>query len=68
MLKGMDEWGAFIFFATWCFIAFVYCFIMVPETSGRSLESIDKLFERHWQDMRKHVYDETPGFTGKEHM
>lgn len=57
ILTSMDKWGAFIFFATWCVIALVYVFIMVPETSGRTLESMDKLFEHRWYEMRKHAYE-----------
>jgi hypothetical protein len=44
----MDNWGAFIFFAGWCFIALVYVFLMVPETAGHSLEELDRIFEGSW--------------------
>ena len=55
----MHKWGAFIFFAAWCLVALVYVFIMVPETSGRSLESMDQLFEHRWYEMRKYAYEKT---------
>jgi hypothetical protein len=55
MLSSMDQWGAFLFFAGWCLIALVYCFIMVPETAGRSLENIDALFEHPWYLIRKYA-------------
>jgi hypothetical protein len=46
----MDNWGAFLFFAGWCFISLVYVFVAVPETAGLSLEHIDALFEGpFWQ-------------------
>jgi len=44
----MDNWGAFIFFAGWCFVALVYVFFAVPETAGLPLEHIDSLFEGPW--------------------
>ncbi|KAI0387226.1 general substrate transporter [Hypomontagnella monticulosa] len=59
LLSSMNKWGAFIFFATWCLIALVYCFIMVPETSGRTLESMDRLFEHRWYEMRKYAYEKS---------
>lgn len=50
MLKNMDNWGTFLFFAGWCFISLVYVFVAVPETAGLSLEHIDALFEGpFWQ-------------------
>ncbi|CAI6014278.1 unnamed protein product [Clonostachys chloroleuca] len=60
ILSSMKKWGAFVFFAAWCFIALVYCFIMVPETSGRSLESMNRLFEHRWYEMRKYAYEDIP--------
>jgi hypothetical protein len=57
ILSSMKIWGAFLFFALWCLTALVYVFFMVPETSGRSLESIDGLFEHKWHQMRKHAYE-----------
>lgn len=44
----MDNWGAFIFFAGWCFISLIYVFLMVPETAGYSLEELDRVFEGSW--------------------
>ena len=44
----MDNWGAFIFFAGWCFISLIYVFLMVPETAGYSLEELDRIFEGSW--------------------
>jgi hypothetical protein len=59
MFASMDKWGAFIFFAAWCLISLIYAFIMVPETSGRSLESMNQLFEHKWYEMRKYAYEDT---------
>jgi hypothetical protein len=50
MLTSMDNWGAFIFFAGWCFISLLYVWSSVPETAGLSLEQLDALFEGpFWQ-------------------
>ncbi|CAI9633440.1 unnamed protein product [Alternaria burnsii] len=50
ILSSMNNWGAFLFFAGWCFISLVYVFVAVPETAGLSLEHIDALFEGpFWQ-------------------
>ncbi|CAO2658863.1 Nn.00g065860.m01.CDS01 [Neocucurbitaria sp. VM-36] len=50
MLSSMDNWGAFIFFAGWCFISLLYVWTSVPETAGLSLEQLDALFEGpFWQ-------------------
>ncbi|KAM0548436.1 hypothetical protein ACHAPJ_009922 [Fusarium lateritium] len=45
MLKSMDQWGAFIFFAGWCFLGLAYVFFVVPETSNMSTEEINAVFE-----------------------
>ena len=50
MLSSMNNWGAFIFFAGWCFISLLYVWCSVPETAGLSLEQLDALFEGpFWQ-------------------
>ncbi|KAL4991880.1 general substrate transporter [Aspergillus falconensis] len=46
LLASTDQWGAFVLFAAFCAVAFVYAFFFVPETSGLSLEEIDAIFER----------------------
>lgn len=48
LLKQTNNWGAFIFFASWCFISFLYVYFMVPETSGLSVEEMDDLFRGSW--------------------
>jgi hypothetical protein len=54
MLKSMDNWGTFLFFAGWCFVSLIYVFVAIPETAGLSLEHIDGLFEGpFWQMHRK---------------
>lgn len=48
LLDKTDNWGAFIFFAAWCFIALVYVYLMVPETAGLSVEEIEEVFKGPW--------------------
>ncbi|EXM15470.1 Sugar/inositol transporter [Fusarium oxysporum f. sp. vasinfectum] len=48
LLKTTDNWGAFLFFAGWCFLALIYVFFMVPEISGLSVEELDYLFKGSW--------------------
>ncbi|KIV77674.1 hypothetical protein PV11_09458 [Exophiala sideris] len=48
LLSDTNNWGAFIFFACWCFIALVYVYVAVPELAGLSVEDIDILFKGPW--------------------
>lgn len=52
MLSSMHNWGTFLFFAGWCFVALVYVFFAVPETAGLNLEQLDALFEGPFWQMR----------------
>ena len=56
LLAATDRYGAFIFFLSICTCSLAYVFFALPETSGRSLESMDKLFERPWYTVRKIAY------------
>lgn len=48
LLKQTNNWGAFIFFAAWCFLSIIYVYLMVPESSGLSVEEMDELFSGSW--------------------
>ncbi|KAF2724606.1 putative sugar transporter [Polychaeton citri CBS 116435] len=48
LLAHTHNWGAFIFFAAWCFVSLLYVFLVVPETAGQSLEAMNQLFEAPW--------------------
>lgn len=48
ILSSMHQWGAFIFFAGWCFLSLLYVYFGVPETSGLPIEQLDELFEGPW--------------------
>ncbi|KAL2815807.1 general substrate transporter [Aspergillus cavernicola] len=46
LLSNTNNWGAFLFFAGWCFVALLYVFFIVPETAGLGLESINAAFDQ----------------------
>lgn len=48
LLEKTDNWGAFFFFAGWCFISLLYVYFVVPEVAGLSVEEINVLFEGPW--------------------
>lgn len=43
MLQSID-YGTYIFFAAWCFIAAIFAYFLVPETSNKTLEELDEMF------------------------
>ena len=46
MLGTLHEQGTFWFFAGFCFVSFLYTLFFVPETKGKTLEEIEKIFYR----------------------
>lgn len=56
LLVATDRYGAFAFFGSICLISLIYVYFAMPETSGRSLESMDSLFERPWYTVHKVAY------------
>ncbi|KAL4928116.1 sugar porter family MFS transporter [Aspergillus undulatus] len=38
-------YGAYVFFAVFCVLAFIWAYFCVPETSGRTLEQMDAVFK-----------------------
>lgn len=56
LLAATHRYGAFVFFLSICSISLVYVFLALPETSGRSLESMDSLFDRPWYTVHKYAY------------
>lgn len=67
LLKQTNNWGAFLFFAGWCFLALIYVYLVVPELAGADIEDFDALFEGSWfiafrqkkilSQRRQHVID-----------
>ncbi|KAI8957319.1 putative MFS quinate transporter [Daldinia sp. FL1419] len=68
---GISPMGTFWFFATVTIIGGLWVWFFVPETGGRSLESMDRLFELPWHkigrrgnedaDRKDEVFDEKAG-------
>lgn len=56
LMAATDRYGAFVFFLSICTISLVYVYFAMPETAGRSLESMDKLFDRPWYSVHKIAY------------
>lgn len=48
MLVAFDRWGLFAFWTVVSVLTIVYILLFIPETSGRSLETMDELFEQPW--------------------
>jgi hypothetical protein len=48
LLAATDNWGAFLFYAGCCFLALLYVFFLVPETTGISVEQMDAIFQGPW--------------------
>ncbi len=44
MIEGTRGFGAYTFFAIFCGLSVVWTWFAVPETKGRSLEDMDKVF------------------------
>lgn len=59
LLAATHRFGAFAFFASICTCSLIYVFFALPETAGRSLESMDRLFERPWYTVRQIAYPTT---------
>lgn len=43
MLESIG-FGIYVFYGSWCAIAAVWAYFLVPETKGRSLEEMDQVF------------------------
>ncbi|PYH92512.1 general substrate transporter [Aspergillus ellipticus CBS 707.79] len=46
-------YGTYVFFAVFCFLAFVWTFTFVPETKGRTLEQMDEVFKDNSSEAEK---------------
>lgn len=69
LLAATHRYGAFVFFASICTVSLVFVYFCMPETAGRSLESMDSLFERPLYTIYKVAYptkDEVLGSGSQE--
>ena len=55
MLRTMG-WATFLLFAALTYLGVVFIYFCLPELKGRSIESMDDLFERPLWMMWKHAY------------
>jgi hypothetical protein len=55
MLVKMS-YGTYLFFSVWTYIGVVWIFFCLPELKGRSLESMDDLFQNSLWSMWRHAY------------
>ena len=52
--EGLTPSGTFYFFAAISVIGAVWVWLCIPEAAGRSLESVDKLFDLPWYKIGLH--------------
>ncbi|KAK7975377.1 hypothetical protein PG989_013840 [Apiospora arundinis] len=55
MIRRMG-WGTFLFFAISTYVGVAFIYLCLPELKGRSLESMDDLFDRSIWTMWRHAY------------
>jgi len=53
MQAGLTPQGTYWFFGGWCFLGFVFVYLLMPETKGKTLEEIEALF-----DKKRHSYQQ----------
>ncbi|KAL4963424.1 MFS transporter/fungal specific transcription factor domain-containing protein [Aspergillus stella-maris] len=56
LLAATHRWGAFLFFSIICVLGLIYVSLAMPDTTGRSLEALDRLFQRPWYTVHKIAY------------
>ena len=56
MMLNMNKWGAYLLFAIFTFGSVVWTFFFFPELKGRSIESMDRLFDKSAFTMLKRAY------------
>ncbi|KAJ5758225.1 uncharacterized protein N7511_006919 [Penicillium nucicola] len=68
LLSRTDNWGAFVFFASWCAAALLYVYLLVPEVAGLSVEEIDGVFNGPWRlfGRQSTLRDTYPVIEGRE--
>jgi len=64
MLISMTKAGCFYFFTGILIIGLIWCWFFLPEISGRSLESMDELFNLPWYLIGRHGSKLCPDTTG----
>lgn len=49
-------WGVFLLYAMLTYLGVIFVYFCLPEMKGRSIESMDNLFERPLWTMWRHAY------------
>ncbi|KAJ5294587.1 hypothetical protein N7508_009408 [Penicillium antarcticum] len=60
MVIAMTNYGFFFFCTAVCVLGLLWVWFFVPETAGRSLESMDALFALPWHQIGRHGKDLSP--------
>jgi hypothetical protein len=55
------QWKTYIIFGVFCFAMTIHVFFMYPETTGRSLEEIDMVFDTDVKPWRTNQIEDTFG-------
>ena len=56
MMLNLHKWGAYLIFSLFTFVSVVWVFFFFPELKGRSIESMDRLFDQSSFTMLKRAY------------
>ncbi|KAJ5824536.1 hypothetical protein N7447_006876 [Penicillium robsamsonii] len=54
MIIAMSNYGFFVFCTAVCILGLLWVWFFVPETAGRSLESMETLFDLPWHQIGRH--------------
>ncbi|KIY45595.1 quinate permease [Fistulina hepatica ATCC 64428] len=57
MMLNMGAWAAYLLFSLFTFLSAAWAFACFPELKGRSIESMDVLFQESLMTMRKRAYE-----------
>jgi hypothetical protein len=56
MMLNLNVWGAYLLFSVFTFTSVIWAFFFFPELKGRSIESMDTLFDKSAFSMRSRAY------------
>ena len=56
MMLNLHKWGAYLIFSVFTFGSVIWVFFFFPELKGRSIESMDRLFDQSAFTMLKRAY------------
>jgi hypothetical protein len=65
LVDAFTQQGAFAWYAGWNMLAWVVCYLCLPETKGRTLEELDAVFEVATTKHAKYYKDSLPWYFNK---